>query len=365
MKIASVHTDIVILPVVELFDAAENPSATFPTVTLRLRTDDGIEGIGVTFWGAALTKTLRQAVDQLGALIVGDDPLRPEAIAEKLHGLAGESAGRGGIYTLALSAIDTALWDIKGKALGQPLWKLLGGARSSVPAYASGALRRGLNLDQATKVARKLAEAGYKQMKTQLGLPGDPTPQQEVARAKLIREACGPEVALMCDINQRWRVDQAIDIGRRLEDAGIGFFWLEDVTVCDDFAGLARVTAALSTPIAGGEYVWGTVPFRNMIEAHSVDIPMIDLARVGGITPWMKVAGMAEAFNLPVVSHVFPEAHLHLVAAVRNGLTVEYMPRFIHLFEDAPVPKNGLFQMPSAPGLGLTFDQKTIDKYRA
>jgi L-alanine-DL-glutamate epimerase-like enolase superfamily enzyme len=202
-------------------------------------------------------------------------------------------------------------------------------------------------------------------MKTQLGLPGDPPATKEVERAKLMRQAAGPDVELMCDINQRWRVDQAIDIGRRLEDAGVGFFWLEDVSICDDFAGLARVTAALSTPIAGGEYVWGITPFRHMIQAHSVDIPMIDLARVGGITPWMKVAGMAEAFNLPVVSHVFPEAHLHLVAAVRNGLTVEYMPRFIHLFENAPVPKNGLFRMPDTPGLGLTFDQKTIARYRA
>jgi L-talarate/galactarate dehydratase len=154
-----------------------------------------------------------------------------------------------------------------------------------------------------------------------------------------MREAIGPDIKLMCDINQRWRVEQAIDIGRRVEDAGVGLFWLEDVTTADDFAGLARVTAALSTPVAGGEYVWGIVPFRHMIERHSVDIVMIDLVRVGGITQWMKVAGMAEAFNLPVVSHLIPEVHVHLIGAVPNGLTVEYMPWLMRLFEEVHGPR--------------------------
>ncbi|MGE0717327.1 MAG: mandelate racemase/muconate lactonizing enzyme family protein, partial [Alphaproteobacteria bacterium] len=270
-----------------------------------------------------------------------------------------------GIYTLALSAIDTALWDIRGKALGLPLWRLLGGHRDRVPAYASGALRRGLTLDQATSVGRRLVEAGYRQMKTQLGLPGNPTARQEVERARLVREAVGPSVELMCDINRLWRVEQAIDVGRRLEGEGVGLYWLEDVTAADDFAGMARVNAALDTPIAGGEYVWGVVPFRHMIEARSVDIVMIDLARVGGITPWMKVAAMAEAFNLPVVSHVFPEAHRHLVAAVPNGLTVEYMPRFQRLFANAPEPVAGEFALPEAPGLGLAFDEAAIARWRA
>jgi len=168
---------------------------------------------------------------------------------------------------------------------------------------------------------------------------------------------------LMCDINQRWRVEQAIDTGRRVEDAGVGLFWLEDVTAHDDYAGLARVAAALATPIAGGEYLWGIVPFRHMIEARSVDIVMIDQVRCGGITSWLKIAGMAEAFNLPVVSHGVPEIHVHLVGAVPNGLTVEYMPRLFRLFEEVPVPHNGDLVMPSAPGLGLKFNEETIRQF--
>jgi L-alanine-DL-glutamate epimerase-like enolase superfamily enzyme len=269
------------------------------------------------------------------------------------------------MFTLALSAIDVALWDIRGKALGLPLWKLLGGARQRVATYASGALRRNLTLDQAVTAAGKLKDKGFREAKMQLALPGDTTPAKEVERAVKIREALGPDIKLMCDINQRWRPEQAIDIGKRVEDAGVGLFWLEDVTTHDDYAGIARVNAALVTPICGGELVWGIVPFRHMIEARSVDYVMIDLARVGGITPWLKVAGMAEAFNLPVVSHVIPEIHAHLVAAAPNGLTVEYMGWMLKLFEGTAGfdGKSGELVLSDRPGLGLDFNQAMIDRY--
>ena len=195
----------------------------------------------------------------------------------------------------------------------------------------------------------------------QLALPGETSPQREVERARRVREALGPDIKLMADINQRWRPEQAMDIGRRLED--LGLTWLEDVTVADDFAGLARVSDALATPVAGGEYVWGIAPFRHMIEARSVDIVMIDLVRVGGITQWMKVAGMAEAFNLPVVSHLIPEVHVHLIGAIPNGLTVEYMPWLTRLFKEVPQQKNGELVMPTKPGLGLEFDGDALKRF--
>jgi L-alanine-DL-glutamate epimerase-like enolase superfamily enzyme len=205
------------------------------------------------------------------------------------------------------------------------------------------------------KAARSLVDKGFKQMKTQLALPGDTTPEKEVERARLVRQAVGPHIDLMCDINQRWSVNQAIDIGKRVED--VHFFWLEDVTTHDDYTGLARVADALATPLAGGECLYGITPFRHMIEAHSVDIIMIDLIRVGGISNWMKVAAMAEAFNLPVVSHLLPEIHVHLVSAIPNGLTVEYMPWSFRLFEAVPVPVNGELVVPTKPGLGLEFSR--------
>jgi L-alanine-DL-glutamate epimerase-like enolase superfamily enzyme len=360
MKITRVRSQIVKLPADEpLAGGAGFYRRFFEFVTLRMETDAGIEGIGVTFFGWALTPALREAVDQLSELALGEDPLRTEAIGLKLRNAA-NGAGPAGISTLAFSAIDMALWDIKGKALGQPLATLLGGLRDRVPTYASGALSRTAPLDHVLKAGPLLVEKGFKQMKMQLALPGDTTPAREVERAKLIREAVGPDVDLMCDINQRWSVNQAIDIGRRIEE--VHLYWLEDVTVHDDYAGLARVADALATPLAGGECVYGITPFRHMLEARSVDIVMIDLLRVGGITNWMKVAGVAEAFNLPVVSHLLPEIHVHLIAAVPNGLTVEYMPWSFKLFEEVPVPVKGELTVPSKPGLGLEFN-RDIDRY--
>ncbi len=342
---------------------AEEEGRMRPVVILRLRTDTGIEGIGITFYGGRMTGSLRVAVEELSALTVGEDPLRIEHIVAKLRAGTGDSCGPGGIFTLALSAIDVALWDIKGKALEQPLWKLLGGHRDRVATYASGSLRRGLDDDQVQRAAHTLVEKGFTQMKTQMALPGSPTIADEIRRITLVREAVGPDITLMCDINQRWRPEQAIDIGARIAD--VGLFWLEDVTTADDYQGLARVTAALSTPIAGGEYLWGIEPFRQMIEARSVDIPMIDIVRAGGVTQWMKIAAMAEAFNLPVVSHVMPEILVHVVAACANGLTVEYMPWMLKLYEETPKVEGGEMILPDAPGLGLQFDESAIATFKA
>jgi L-talarate/galactarate dehydratase len=362
MKISHVQSGIVRLPVDE--PLAQGPAfagAIRDFVTLQLGTDDGIEGIGVTFFGAALSGALKAAVDQLAALTIGEDPLAVEALVHKLRAAA-DSSGPGGIFTLALSAIDMALWDIKGKAVNLPLVKLLGGFRGRIACYASGALMRTFSLEHVVKAAPRLVEKGFRQMKMQLALPGDTSPQREVERVRLIREGIGPNVDLMCDINQRWSVHEAIDIGHRIEDYHL--FWLEDVTAHDDYPGLAHVTRALVTPVAGGEYVYGITPFRHMLEARSVDIVMIDLVRVGGITQWLKVAAMAEAFNLPVVSHLLPEIHVHLVAAVPNGLTVEYMPWSLKLFEEAPILEQGELVIPDRPGLGLKFDPDALHNFR-
>ena len=360
MKIKSIRSHVLRVPLDEPLAGGQPYFRSHNQfVILRVETEDGIEGIGATFFGGALSATLKHAVDQLGELIIGEDPLRGEAITQKLRSAAA-SAGPGGILTLAISGIDMALWDIKGKLLGQSLGTMLGGLRDRVPTYASGALVRAYPLDHLVKAAQLLVDRGFKQMKTQLALPGDTTPAKEVERARLIREAAGPDIDLMCDINQRWSVHQAIEISKRVED--VHFFWLEDVTVHDDYTGLARVADALITPLAGGECLYGITPFRHMIEAHSVDIIMIDLNRVGGIANWMKVAAMAEAFNLPVVSHLFPEIHVHLVSAIPNGLTMEYMPWSFRLFEEVPVPVKGELLVPTKPGLGLEFSRE-IDRY--
>lgn len=362
MKITHVLSQILELPADEpLADGPQVPGAKRPFVLVKVATADGTEGLGVTFFGAAMNRTLKQAVDDLGALMIGMDALATERIAQKLRDAA-SSAGPQGIFTLALSALDTALWDIKGKHLGQPVARLLGGHRDKVPAYASGALMRQFTLKEVESAGIKLVERGWKAMKTQLALPGHTTPEIEVNRIKVLREIIGPDIQLMCDINQRWTTCQAVDIGSRVEPYHL--HWLEDVTRADDFQGLATVTAALKTPIAGGEYVWGIEPFRQMLERRSVDIAMIDLVRVGGITQWLKVAGMAEAHNIPVVSHLIPEVHVHLIAAIPNGEIVEYMPWCRNLFDNPPIPERSEMTVPNKPGLGLAFTRAIDQGFR-
>jgi L-alanine-DL-glutamate epimerase-like enolase superfamily enzyme len=364
MKITHVETRIVRVPLDEpLANGPSTQGATQSFVTLKLGTDEGVEGLGISFFGGAvMSGSLKAAVDALGALTVGENPLYIEFIVQKLRAAATQS-GPGGIFTLALSAIDIALWDIRGKVLNQPVATLLGGFRDKVPTYASGALMRHFPLAHVEKAAARLVEKGFKQMKTQLALPGDTNPELEVERMRLVRNAIGPKIDLMCDINQRWDVRQAISIGKRVEEYNL--FWLEDVVAHDDYPGLAAVADALATPIAAGEYVYGLVPFRHMLEARSVDIVMVDVIRAGGISQWVKIAGMAQAFNLPIVNHLCPELSVHLVAAVPNGLTVEYMPWSLRLWKEVPQPVNGELTVPEKPGLGLEFDPEAFKRYGA
>jgi L-alanine-DL-glutamate epimerase-like enolase superfamily enzyme len=359
VKISRATTRIVSTP-------ADNPLVVgLPTrnetrefVTLDLETDAGLVGLGLTFFGGAITPALKAAVDGLAQLIVGDDPTRVEAIAAKLRAAAG-SAGPGGVFSLALSAIDIACWDLRGKAEDTSVCELLGGLRDRTPTYASGALLRQHPIDYLAQAGPRLVGMGFRQMKMQCG--SEPTIGASVERVRVMRESIGPDIDLMCDINQLWTVEHAIEVGDRI--APYRLFWLEDPVAHDDFAGLARVADALVAPIAAGEYHYGIVPFRHLLEARSIDIVMIDLLRVGGITQWMKVAGMAEAFNMPVVSHLIPEIHVHLVAAIPNGLTVEYMPWTHHLFEEIPPIVDGQLMVPRKPGLGLAWDTAAMERY--
>jgi L-alanine-DL-glutamate epimerase-like enolase superfamily enzyme len=360
MKIQQVKTNVVRLPAEEpLVNAPVAGSMMREYVTVQVMTDDGIEGIGVTGFGGKIMRALKGAVDDFAELVKGDDPLRHEAIGAKLR-TASASCGPQGVAMLALAAIDIALWDIRGKACGLPVARLLGGLRDKVPAYASGALMRTSPLKDVERAAAALAEKGYRQMKTQMAVEGL-TPAQEIERIRVVRNAIGPDVALMVDINQRWSVAEAISIASRVEDVGLA--WLEDPTTATDHQGLAEIAAALAMPVCAGEYLYGIEPHCKSLVHRSVDIVMIDVLRAGGITGWMKIAAMAEGFSRPVVSHLLPEIQVHTIAAAPNGLVVEYMPWTRRLFEDPQFPQDGELTVPDAPGLGLRFAPDLFQKY--
>ena len=359
MKIAGFDTRVVSVPRAEgpLGGRPGDNVATF--VTLKMHTDNGIEGIAYAgFASNVVVKALKETVDALAGLTVGEDPMMVESIQQRLLA-AGGGGAPAGLVTRSVSAIDVALWDIKGKALGQPVWKLLGGYRRRVPTYASGYLWRTYDLEALAETAPRLVEQGFKAMKFRMG--AEDTLAKEVERMRVMRDAVGPDIDIMVDINQGWDVNQAIAVGRQMADHGL--FWLEDPIQHQDYAGLARIADALDTPIASGEYHYGIAPFRHMVERRSVDIVMADLLRVGGLTGWMKIAHMAEAYNLPIVSHLATEVMAHAVAAAPNGLTIEHMPWTFGLFTEEPKIEDGLMVLPDSPGLGIEFDEEALDRY--
>ena len=264
MRIASFETRAVRIPR-EPGPSAPREEADY--VTLTLRTDDGIEGIAYAGFASTLvTKALKEMVDAFAGATVGADPFGTEEIgAGLLRRASGGSPA--GLITRTVAAIDVALWDIKGKAVGMPVWKLLGAGSGVVPTYASGFLWRHYDLDALATTASDLAAQGFTAMKFRMG--SGKTAADELARLHTMREAVGDGVDLMVDINQGWDVNRAIAVGRGMAEYGL--FWLEDPTHFQDYAGLARIADALDTPIAAGEYHYGIEPFRHMLEARSID----------------------------------------------------------------------------------------------
>ncbi len=354
MKIAGFETRIVELP---RESGPLGASALF--VTLKLRAADGIEGIGYAgFTSALMMKALKETLDALAGQIIGANPMMIESIGARLLALGG-GGSPAGLVTRAVSAIDVALWDIRGKALSQPVYRLLGGFADSVPTYASGHLWRTYDLNMLAETGPRIVESGFKAMKFRMG--GEDSDAKEIERMRVMRESIGNDIDLMVDINQGWDINTAIRIGRLMADYNL--YWLEDPIHYQDYAGYARIADALDTPISTGEYHYGAVPFRHMMENRSLDIVMVDLLRVGGLTGFMKVAHMAEIYNLPVVSHLATEVLAHAIAAAPNGIYVEHMPWTFDLFTAEPVVRDGMIVLPQSPGLGVEFDEEKLAKY--
>ncbi len=328
-------------------------------VTLRLRTDDGPDGVAYAgFVPPLMLPALKAALDALAGLAVGMDVFEGERIHAKLLAEGGFGSPAG-IVTRAAAAIDVALWDIRGKATSQPVWKLLGGFRRRVPTYASGYLWRTYGLAELAEWGPRLVEQGFRAMKLRMG--AEDSHEAELERLRVLREAVGPNVELMVDINQGWDVNRAIRIGRAME--AFDLYWLEDPIHFEDSNGMAEIARALDTPIASGEYHYGLRPFAQLLERRSIDIAMVDLLRVGGLTSFMKAAHLAEAFNVPVVTHLAPEILAHAAAAIPNGLYVEHMPWSLPLFTSAPVVENGEIVLSDAPGFGLELNPETLERY--
>ncbi|HWC29977.1 MAG TPA: mandelate racemase/muconate lactonizing enzyme family protein [Dehalococcoidia bacterium] len=327
-------------------------------IVLRLTTDEGLRGVGyvsnLTPWAL---KAQRAAIEAFAEQIIGEDPMQVESINAKLlyiftriqlSGLANSAAG----------VVDIALWDLKAQALGQPLHRLLGARENTVPAYASWNLWWSYDLETLTQHAGEHVERGFRQMKFRLG--GVQDAASAVERTRVLREAVGDDVELLTDINWSWTVNQALEIGAALQP--LRLFWIEDPTSAHDYEGLARINAGLHTRVAAGEVYHEAPQFTRLLENRCVDALIIDL-EVGGITQWLKIATLAEAYRVPVASHTCTEVGAQLVAGVRNGLTVEYLPWAEPLFKEVPQVKDGKLVLSERPGLGLELDEAALKHF--
>jgi L-alanine-DL-glutamate epimerase-like enolase superfamily enzyme len=361
MKITSAEVITVILPREAPKDFPVPNWDKLPAVLVRLRTDTGLEGVGYTIsLTPEHTRSLAMMVEELGALLVGEDPRNPERLAAKMMYPA-NWVGPGGVLTLGAAALDIAVWDLFGKETGQPLWRLLGGKADRARVYDSGSLIS-YDLDTQQRAAERAVKAGYKAMKMRPGVQRHGRLGALAEEVKAVRDVIGYDIDLMLDINQGYTPPRAIQVGRALEPYEL--FWIEDPTLMHDVDGQAAVARALDTPICSGEYHYGLPPLLRLLQAKAVDYLMVDLLRLGGITQFRKVAGLAEAFGVPVASHLVPEVFAHLIAAIPNGLIVEGMPWTEALFTGHPELVDGNLVLSERPGHGLSLDETFIRKHR-
>ncbi|MBP2472013.1 L-alanine-DL-glutamate epimerase-like enolase superfamily enzyme [Crossiella equi] len=329
------------------------------TIFVELTDEDGATGLGYSYTiGTGGTSVLALLRDHLLPLLQGQDARRIEAIWHRLFA-ATRSTTVGALTSLALAAVDTALWDLRGKHTGEPLWRLAGGFRDRVPAYDTEGGWLHLSQDELVAEALVAKEAGWRGIKVKIGKPDA---QEDLARLRAVRGAVGPEFALMVDANQSLTVAGAIQRARLFEPVDLG--WLEEPLPADDVAGHQRLAAATSIPVAVGESLYSVGQFREYLHRQAAGIVQVDVARIGGITPWLKVAHLAEAYHVQVCPHFLMELHVSLAAAVPNGRYVEHIPqlRAVTTAELAFVDGHAL--APDAPGLGIAWDRDALENLR-
>lgn len=329
------------------------------TIFVEIETDGGTHGTGYAYTigtgGRAVLQLLRE--DLLHRL-VGRDAREVEALWQELF-WATHGTVVGAITSLALAAIDTALWDIRCKAAGQPLWLLAGGARQRVPLYDTEGGWLQLSTDELVAGAKRSVARGWPGVKIKVGKPHA---SEDLERLRAVREAVGPEVHLMVDANQSMTWPEAKRRAHLFEE--LDLFWFEEPLPAEDISGHALLAASTSLPIAVGESLYSISHFREYLAAGAAGIVQVDVARIGGITPWLKTAHLAEAFNVKVAPHFLMELHVSLAAAIPNALYVEHIPQLRSITTRDIEVVDGHAVAPSEPGIGIAWDRDAIDRLR-
>jgi L-rhamnonate dehydratase len=329
---------------------------------VRVEGDDGAIGFGVA--GPPMHAAVVELINrEIAPFLVGRNPLLTEQIASSLEQRF-NSRAMTGIVSCALSGVDTALWDLRGKLLGQPVWQLLGGYSPNVAAYITFGLPE-YDADQLAEAARLAVTRGYRQLKMVVGRSGDIA--EDVQRVRRVRDAIGSDVALMIDANEAFDLPRAVDLARRVEELGIA--WFEEPIQGNDVRLLAELRHRTSIPIAAGQFEGHRFRLRDLLLGSAVDILQTNVLFVGGYTEGRKVAHLAEALRIPIANGGgWPDHNAHLMAATPNSHGIE-----MHawqwtlaetLYEAPPRPIAGVLSLTEAPGLGLDPKQEVLQETR-
>ncbi len=359
--IASLETGFYRVPLPEtLTDSMHGEMRAFELNTARVRDADGAEGVGYTYTvgrnGAAIDAVLAR---ELPELVIGEDADLIEHLWQKLW-WALHYGGRGGPTVLAISAFDMALWDLKARRAGLPLWKLLGGHDPRVPCYAGG-IDLLLPLEALLRQTDENLARGFRAIKMKVGRA---RLAEDVERVAAMREHLGQDFPLMVDANMKWTADQAIRAARAFQP--FDPVWLEEPVPPDDMEGQARVVRDGGLPIASGENLRTLWEFKQLIVMGGVTYPEPDVTNCGGVTPFMKIAHLAEAFGLPVTTHGAHDVTVQLLAACPNRSYLEAHGFGLDRYIEQPLRiEDGFAVAPDRPGHGIAFDWKELETIAA
>jgi L-alanine-DL-glutamate epimerase-like enolase superfamily enzyme len=354
--IKSVRLRQVNLPPKVLRTDAIQSFVTQETVLLTLRCSDGVEGTGYAYTiGTGGSSVMALLHDHLVPWLIGRNPLQVEAIWKDLF-FHTHATAVGAITSLALACVDTALWDWRARSQSLPLWQLLGGAQSRVPVYTTEG--GWLHLSPEALVEQTLAAQaqGFRGAKIKVGRPHV---SEDLERLSQVREAVGPGFEIMTDANQGFNRPEALR--RASAFATLNLAWLEEALPAEDISGHRQLREHTAIPIAVGESMYHLSQFREYLEQGACSVVQPDVARIGGITPWLKVAHLAESFNVPVCPHFLMELHVSLCAAVPNATWVEYIAQLDDITTSRIRVADGYAYPPDTPGLGIEWDWPQIE----
>jgi L-alanine-DL-glutamate epimerase-like enolase superfamily enzyme len=330
---------------------------TQETLLLTLRCSDGVEGTGYAYTiGTGGSSVMALLHDHLAPRLLGRNPLQIEAIWKDLF-FHTHATAVGAITSLALACVDTALWDCRARSQNLPLWQLLGGAQSRVPVYTTEGGWLHLGTDELVAQTLAAKEQGFRGAKIKVGRPHV---SEDVARLSAVREAVGANFDIMTDANQDFNRPEAVR--RAAAFASLDLAWLEEPLPAEDVSGHRQLRDHTPIPVAVGESMYHLSQFREYLEQGACSIVQPDVARIGGITPWIKVAHLAESFHVPVCPHFLMELHVSLCAGVPNAAWVEYIPQLDDITSSRIRVEGGYAFPPDTPGLGIQWDWPVIEK---